>query len=160
MRHFRGCQRQTSRRRFVGASARARRIGHGGVGKVDLMLRGQPFSSRVIARLLAIANDPIRTITTHPQTGGHLNREPASGRIGDNGRGTQTRTVGLRFWRPSLYQLSYTPTARWNTRWRGRVQEGFVGRRRLRVKKVGRTMPAPPSLCALTNQATRIFALR
>ena len=30
----------------------------------------------------------------------------------ENGRGTQTRTVGLRFWRPSLYQLSYTPTAR------------------------------------------------
>lgn len=27
-----------------------------------------------------------------------------------NGRGTGTRTRDLRFWRPSLYQLSYTPT--------------------------------------------------
>src|SRR5680860_220793 len=27
------------------------------------------------------------------------------------GRGTQARTVDLRFWRPSLYQLSYTPKA-------------------------------------------------
>ena len=31
----------------------------------------------------------------------------------DNGRGSRVRTRGLRFWRPPLYQLSYTPiTAR------------------------------------------------
>jgi hypothetical protein len=29
---------------------------------------------------------------------------------GLNGRGMETRTPDLRFWRPSLYQLSYTPT--------------------------------------------------
>ena len=28
------------------------------------------------------------------------------------GRGTGTRTRDLRFWRPSLYQLSYTPTTK------------------------------------------------
>lgn len=28
----------------------------------------------------------------------------------ENGRGTRARTRDLRFWRPSLYQLSYTPT--------------------------------------------------
>ena len=27
----------------------------------------------------------------------------------ENGRGARIRTVGLRFWRPTLYQLSYTP---------------------------------------------------
>jgi hypothetical protein len=27
-----------------------------------------------------------------------------------NGRGDRDRTCDLRFWRPSLYQLSYTPT--------------------------------------------------
>ena len=27
----------------------------------------------------------------------------------ENGRGDRTRTCGLRFWRPLLYQLSYTP---------------------------------------------------
>ena len=30
-----------------------------------------------------------------------------------NGRGRRFRTLDLRFWRPSLYQLSYTPTRRW-----------------------------------------------
>src|SRR6266542_6053673 len=28
------------------------------------------------------------------------------------GRGSRARTYGLRFWRPPLYQLSYTPIAR------------------------------------------------
>ena len=28
----------------------------------------------------------------------------------DNGRGTRTRTLGTWFWRPMLYQLSYTPS--------------------------------------------------
>ena len=27
----------------------------------------------------------------------------------DDGRGTKTRTLDTRFWRPLLYQLSYTP---------------------------------------------------
>jgi hypothetical protein len=30
----------------------------------------------------------------------------------DNGRGSRVRTRGLRFWRPPLYQLSYTPLGR------------------------------------------------
>ena len=29
-----------------------------------------------------------------------------------NGRGSRVRTRDLRFWRPSLYQLSYTPKVR------------------------------------------------
>ena len=29
--------------------------------------------------------------------------------VGGLGRGTRARTRDLRFWRPSLYQLSYTP---------------------------------------------------
>jgi hypothetical protein len=29
----------------------------------------------------------------------------------ENGRGSRVRTRDLRFWRPSLYQLSYTPKA-------------------------------------------------
>ena len=30
----------------------------------------------------------------------------------ENGRGSRVRTRDLRFWRPSLYQLSYTPSGR------------------------------------------------
>jgi hypothetical protein len=29
--------------------------------------------------------------------------------LSENGRGSRVRTRGLRFWRPPLYQLSYTP---------------------------------------------------
>ena len=36
--------------------------------------------------------------------------EPSVPVLDENGRGTGTRTRDLRFWRPSLYQLSYTPT--------------------------------------------------
>ena len=34
---------------------------------------------------------------------------------GQNGRGSRNRTHGTRFWRPLLYQLSYTPI--WRRRW-------------------------------------------
>ena len=30
--------------------------------------------------------------------------------LGSPGRGRRIRTLGTRFWRPMLYQLSYTPT--------------------------------------------------
>ena len=33
-------------------------------------------------------------------------------RAGTLGRGTRTRTLGLRIWNPLLYQLSYTPAGR------------------------------------------------
>ena len=32
------------------------------------------------------------------------------------GRGRRDRTLGTRFWRPLLYQLSYTPTLLWRER--------------------------------------------
>ena len=34
----------------------------------------------------------------------------ALSRIKENGRGSRARTYDLRFWRPPLYQLSYTPS--------------------------------------------------
>ena len=32
-----------------------------------------------------------------------------------HGRGRRLRTLGLRFWRPPLYQLSYSPIFKWWT---------------------------------------------
>ena len=39
------------------------------------------------------------------------------------GRGRRTRTLGTRFWRPLLYQLSYTPIFSFNIE---TVQVGFA----------------------------------
>jgi hypothetical protein len=44
----------------------------------------------------------------------------------DNGRGSRVRTRGLRFWRPPLYQLSYTPVGR---EWLFSQGEGIFKRR-------------------------------
>ncbi len=41
-------------------------------------------------------------------------RKAGHGEWRENGRGVRTRTAGPRFWRPMLYQLSYTPA------WAGR----------------------------------------
>ena len=117
---------------------------HRDLGKVDLRLHGQPFFNRVLARLLAITSDPIRGHHADQQDQRHKREQqnhtaPTHSEqpsFFENGRGTRVRTRDLRFWRPSLYQLSYTPTARRNTRWRGWVQEGFMGMGRLRGKKV------------------------
>ena len=39
----------------------------------------------------------------------------ATSRCGTSGRGGRARTCDLRFWRPTLYQLSYAPTSDSNT---------------------------------------------
>ena len=46
-----------------------------------------------------------------PPSGGHLisNAKPRDGYPSRGGRGRRFRTLGLRFWRPSLCQLSYSP---------------------------------------------------
>lgn len=48
--------------------------------------------------------DGLAASPTQPTRIGH-------GRDEENGRGRGARTPDLRFWRPPLYQLSYTPTA-------------------------------------------------
>ena len=49
----------------------------------------------------SVKNHSLKKITKNPDFSGF------SGKI--NGRGRRIRTLGTRFWRPLLYQLSYTP---------------------------------------------------
>lgn len=68
---------------------------------------GRPPSVRAAPSHLPVPGRKRRAAEPSPKTWCRK-----SGDVGKSGRSARTRTVGPRFWRPMLYQLSYTPARR------------------------------------------------